>query len=80
MNAPPIKNHIETEGKTITQPWVRFLTDIFDVVKYLHVCDNNPNGNIVASVGHVAINRNGGANTVLWVKESGTNSTGWASK
>jgi hypothetical protein len=41
----------------------------------------SPNGVIVATLGDTYINQSGGANTTLWVKESGVNTnTGWVAK
>jgi hypothetical protein len=39
---------------------------------------NTPEGAITATVGSVFTRTNGGANTTLYVKESGTGNTGWA--
>jgi hypothetical protein len=41
----------------------------------------NPNGVVVGSPGDIYSNTNGGANTTLWVKESGVGTnTGWVAK
>lgn len=41
----------------------------------------NPNGVVTASPGAIYRNRAGGANTTLWIKESGVGtSTGWVAK
>jgi len=39
-----------------------------------------PEGSVTASSGSVFVNRNGGAGTTLYVKESGTGNTGWVAK
>lgn len=39
-----------------------------------------PEGNVSASVGAIYIRTDGGAGTTLYVKETGTGSTGWAAK
>ena len=39
-----------------------------------------PEGNLVGLVGDLALRTDGGANTTLYVKESGTGSSGWAAK
>lgn len=48
--------------------------------RYWHFCEGNPNGQIVASPGAICSNIEGGANTTLWVKESGNGSAGWVAK
>lgn len=40
----------------------------------------SPNGNIIASVGSIYTRTDGGANTTLYVKESGNGNTGWVPK
>lgn len=40
----------------------------------------SPEGLIVAPVGSIFLRTNGGANTTLYVKESGTGNTGWVAK
>jgi hypothetical protein len=42
--------------------------------------NGSPQGVVVAPVGSMYLRRDGGANTTLYVKESGTGSTGWAPK
>lgn len=41
---------------------------------------NSPEGAITANVGSLFLRTNGGANTTLYVKESGTGNTGWVAK
>lgn len=41
---------------------------------------NTPEGAITAPVGSLFLRTNGGANTTLYVKESGTGNTGWVAK
>lgn len=41
---------------------------------------NTPEGAITANVGSLYLRTNGGANTTLYVKESGTGNTGWVAK
>jgi hypothetical protein len=40
----------------------------------------SPNGVVAASVGALWIRTDGGANSTLYVKESGTGTTGWVAK
>jgi hypothetical protein len=44
------------------------------------VCTGSPNGAIVGTVGSTLRRRDGGANTSMYVKESGTGNTGWVAK
>lgn len=46
----------------------------------LYTCDGSPEGVITASIGSLAVRTDGGANTTLYVKESGTGNTGWVAK
>lgn len=39
-----------------------------------------PLGNVTASVGAMFLRTDGGANTVLYIKESGTGTAGWVAK
>ena len=41
---------------------------------------NTPEGAITAPVGTLFLRTNGGANTTLYIKESGTGNTGWIAK
>lgn len=43
----------------------------------LYYSKGDPNGVVRASPGALCLNREGGAGTTLWVKESGTGDTGW---
>lgn len=40
----------------------------------------SPEGVVMAPVGTLYLQLDGGANTTLWIKESGTSDTGWAAK
>lgn len=42
--------------------------------------NGTPEGSITASVGSLFLRLNGGTNTTLYVKESGTGNTGWVAK
>lgn len=43
-------------------------------------CAGTPEAQITAAVGTLAVRTDGGANTTLYVKESGTGNTGWVAK
>lgn len=42
--------------------------------------EGSPEGVVTAPVGTAYLRSNGGANTTLYVKESGTGNTGWVAK
>lgn len=42
--------------------------------------EGTPEGAVVADVGRLYVRTDGGAGTVLYVKESGTGNTGWVAK
>src|SRR5678815_3387961 len=46
----------------------------------LYSCTNTPEGAITENIGAMALRRNGGAGTTLYIKESGTGNTGWTAK
>jgi hypothetical protein len=49
-------------------------------IDYIHRGAGSPEGVVTAPVGHLYLRSDGGAGTVLYVKESGTGATGWAAK
>jgi hypothetical protein len=40
----------------------------------------SPQGSFTAAIGSLYLNTTGGANTTLYVKESGSGNTGWVAK
>lgn len=40
----------------------------------------SPEGVVTASAGCLYLNTDGGTNTTMWVKESGSGATGWTAK
>lgn len=51
----------------------------FDISKIVYGA-NTPEGSITANIGTLYLRTNGGANTTLYVKESGTGNVGWIAK
>jgi hypothetical protein len=49
-------------------------------VQYIKWGSGSPEGAITANPGSLYLNRSGGANTTLYIKESGTGNTGWIAK
>jgi hypothetical protein len=47
---------------------------------YIQVGNGSPEGAVAAPVGSLWLRLNGGANTTLYVKQSGTGNTGWTAK
>lgn len=45
---------------------------------YMFIHTATPEGAITAPVGSICINTGGGADTILYVKESGAGNTGWS--
>lgn len=81
MNAPPIRNFVELgpdKQPRLSQPAIRWLSDIYSVVQYGHAWAGNPNGNVTAPVGHYCVNTLGGTNVSLYVKTLYSNATGWS--
>jgi hypothetical protein len=67
----------------------RFLDDVLQVLKQVALFGENvmimadpgtPEGVVTANVGSLFLRTDGGANTTLYVKESGTGNTGWVAK
>lgn len=48
--------------------------------KYILIGNGVPEANVTANAGVIYLNQLGGANTTLYVKESGTGNTGWKGK
>ena len=46
----------------------------------IYTWNGTPEGAIKASPGALCLNKDGGANTTLYVKETGTGNTGWVAK
>lgn len=46
----------------------------------IYSCNGTPESAITANIGSAAFRRDGGANTTLYVKESGSGNTGWVAK
>lgn len=60
--------------------YARVLNDMADIVQYIKVGSGSPAGNVAAPVGTLYLRTNGVANLTLFVKESGTGTSGWAAK
>ena len=74
-------NHL----RQVTLDWFSWLNSVRDGVNRVNGLvlsgEDTPENAVVASVGTIFLRSNGGANTTLYVKESGTNTdTGWVAK
>lgn len=67
----------------------RFLMDVLEIVKQIEIRgdgvkvrsgEGSPEGVIAANPGSVFLRTDGGVTTTLYVKTSGTSSTGWTAK
>lgn len=72
-----------TEGLVELNRMLQLLFDLVagdgDNVRIYH-CYGTPESQISASPGSLALRKDGGASTTLYVKTSGTGSTGWTAK
>ena len=59
---------------------IRTLLTKYNVHQKLYSGSGSPNGVVSAPMGSLYFNTSGGANTTLYVKESGTGNTGWTAK
>lgn len=57
--------------------WWETLTDLLNQVR---TGTGDPEGVVVAPVGTLFLRRDGGTDTTLYVKETGTGDTGWIAK
>lgn len=84
LNPPPT----QVPQKILDDPELRgFFVDF--IQSFYQLWNNNkdylsgegtPEGVVVANVGTVFIRTDGGSGTVLYIKETGTDSSGWISK
>lgn len=51
-----------------------------NVARAILTGEGTPQGNVAAPVGSLFLRSDGGANTTLYIKESGTGNTGWVAK
>jgi hypothetical protein len=56
------------------------ITATEQTLNLLHSGTGTPESAVTAPVGSIYLRTNGGANTTLYIKESGTGNTGWVAK
>jgi hypothetical protein len=61
----------------LTTELVRFLNGVLKVVT-IRAGTGSPEGAVTAVVGSVYLRTDGGTDTTLYIKESGSGNTGWA--
>jgi hypothetical protein len=75
---------LATMGTDVIQAWgptnVGLRENLLDGNIKFNISTGSPEGVVTASVGSLYLRSNGGANTTLYVKESGTGNTGWVAK
>jgi hypothetical protein len=79
VDQPPIKNKITGPNECFSVIWSLWFINLWSSLPV--VGTGNPNANVTGSPPQLYLNKSGGANTTLWVKESGINTnTGWTAK
>lgn len=63
----------------VTTDLARFIQNIIGQGR-IAVGTGSPEGAVVASIGSIYFRTDGGANTAIYVKESGAGNTGWVGK
>lgn len=63
----------------LTTSLSRFLYSVLASVGF-HAGSGSPENAVIAQVGSIYLRTDGGVNTTLYVKESGTGNTGWVAK
>ncbi len=72
---------VSTTITTLTSnPFLTFSDSASSASCQLNSGTGSPEGAVTANVGSIFLRTDGGANTTLYVKESGTGNTGWAAK
>lgn len=84
VNPPPAR--LPTGLPPELEIWAREMQEavrlLFEALRYINysVITGSPEGVLTGRVGDLALRTDGGAGSVLYVKESGTGNTGWAAK
>lgn len=65
---------------TVQKEFDNTYQDIRNAKRNIYVGAGTPEAVVTAPIGSLYLNSSGGANTTLYVKESGTGNTGWAAK
>lgn len=68
------------EGRKIGARWKRWLDTLRQALNGVRDGTGTPEGVVIAPVGTLYRRLDGGANTTLYVKESGVGNTGWVAK
>lgn len=84
VNPPPVR--VPAGLPPDLAAWAREFQEsarlMFEALRYINITavSGSPEGVLVGRVGDLAVRTDGGANTTLYVKESGTGNTGWVAK
>jgi hypothetical protein len=75
-----ISNENVSNGASISWEKIDFTGSPYVRSDYFRRGTGTPEGSVIASVGTIYQRTDGGANTSIYVKESGTGNTGWVAK
>jgi hypothetical protein len=69
------------DDKKVRENFERWQGILNQLLQFIHIGSGAPENNETGSVGHLFLRTDGGANTSVYVKESGTDTkTGWVAK
>jgi hypothetical protein len=75
---------MQQKDGSLTRSWEQWFTEVqrnFSAMPAIQTFSGDPNGDVLGVPGDLVGDTTGGANTTLWVKESGSGTnTGWTAK
>lgn len=71
---------LEGDDRRLSPWWVRWLHLLASHANLVISGQGSPEGVVIAPPGRLYLDQGGGAGVTLYVKESGTSSTGWVAK
>lgn len=71
---------IEGGDKPLSSWWTRWFGQLANHINHVMTGNGTPEGTVIAPPGRLYLDQAGGASVTLYVKESGTSSTGWVAK
>lgn len=84
LSAPPYRDPLLQSNGTISRAWQEWFGELQRLVAAMPAIQTfagDPNTFVVGVPGDLVADTTGGANTTLWVKESGAGTTaGWVAK
>jgi hypothetical protein len=79
-HAPIEQRDFLDEDGAISGPWEEWFADLGEFLHRVHWGYGTPEGAVIAPITHIYFRLDGGASTILYVKETGTGDTGWVAK